>query len=113
MKVQINSDKNVDVSEAHAERMEADVGTALERYGDHLTRVEVHLRDESAGRPTGDDIRCLIEARPASRQPVVVTDRAPTTRAAFDGALEKLVALLGSEFGRLKDKDLRRTIRGG
>ncbi len=112
MLVQINSDKNVFVNADISSRIEAEVGTALARFAGDLTRVEVHLRDDSAGRSTTDDIRCLIEARPTGQQPVAVTENAQSVTAAVTGAVEKLEAMLGSKFGRLDDKDLRHTIRG-
>ena len=111
MKVLINSDKNVDVNADLEAQMEADVVSDMVRFGDRLTRVEVHLRDDSAGRSTEGDIRCLIEARPAGQQPVAVTDHASTPTAAFNSALTKLGALLETKFGRMEDKDLRDTIR--
>ncbi len=112
MEVQINSDNNVVVSAGLSEHIETGLGSALSQFGDRLTRVEVHLRDDSAGRQTEDDIRCLIEARPAGQQPVAVTDRAEAAATAFDGAIDKLVVLLEAKFGRIQDKDFRDTIRG-
>lgn len=111
--VRINSDKNVLVNADLSSRIEAEVGTALARFENHLTRVEVHLSDDSAGRSTADDIRCLIEARPTGQQPVVVTENAQSLHAAVDGAVEKLGTLLGNKFERLDDKNRRDTIRGG
>ncbi len=111
MKVQINTDHNVDGNEGFTERTEADVADALARFEDRLTRVEVHLADESAGRPTGDDVRCRIEARPAGMDPVVVTHHAPTPDEAVHGATDKLRSLLTSTFERREGKETRETIR--
>ena len=45
--------------------------TRCERFSAHITRVEVHLGDENAGKRGSDDKRCMMEARleghPASR----------------------------------------------
>ncbi len=41
-----------------------------------------------------------------------MTDRATTATAAFDGAIEKLVVLLETKFGRMDDRHARDTIRG-
>lgn len=39
----------------------------------HLTRVEVHLRDDnSPSKSSHNDKRCLMEARPKGRQPLAV-----------------------------------------
>lgn len=112
MKVQLHTDKHVVVDAELSARIEANVGDDLARFEDHLTRVEVHLTDQSAGKRTGADIRCVIEVRPAGLQPVAVTHSAPTAGAALDGAVETLVALLGHTFERLEDRGARETIRG-
>lgn len=111
MQIQVNTDGNVDGSDDRAGRIEGDVATALARFEDRLTRVEVHLRDESAGRPTSGDHRCLIEARPAGMEPVVVSDHADGPEEAVNGALDKLVGLLQSKFDRLADKRGHDSIR--
>ena len=112
MKIQVNTDKNVEGSAALIERTEADLGSALARFEDRLTRVEVHLRNESAGRSTGDDFRCLIEARPAGMDPVTVDHHAATLGEALQGATDKLEALLTSKFERREGQNTRDTIRG-
>lgn len=112
MKIQVNTDKNIEGNEAFSERTEADLASALTRFEDRLTRVEVHLRNESAGRTTGDDFRCLIEARPAGMDPVTVTHHAATLLEALHGATDKLETLLTSKFERLEGQETRETIRG-
>lgn len=112
MKIQLNTDKNIEGSEALSEPAEAHLQGALARFADRLTRVEVHLRNESAGRSTGDDFRCLIEARPAGMEPVTVTDHAATLDDALHGATDKLETLLTSKFERLEGQETRETIRG-
>lgn len=100
MQVIINSDHNVNLSETSSSEMSSTVGAALGRFDSYLTRVEVHLSDESAGRSTGNDIRCLIEARPEGLNPEVVTDNASTANGALSGALRKMVSVLDTTFGR-------------
>ncbi len=112
MKIQVNTDKNVDGSEAFNEHTEAHLRSALARFEDHLTRIEVHFRNESAGRSTGDDFRCLIEARPAGMDPVSVDHHAASLGDVLHGATDKLEALLSSKFERLEGKEMRDTIRG-
>jgi len=67
VKIQVNTDKNVEVSADFAERIEADVASALARFERRLTRVEVHLRDESAGRIAGES-RTVGQPIPPGRQ---------------------------------------------
>lgn len=51
MKVQINTDDNVQGHEALAERVEAEVESVLSRFREDITRVEVHISDENAVKP--------------------------------------------------------------
>ena len=97
MEIQVNTDHNVDLPEARIADVEFEVGAVLARFADHITRVEVHLSDESAGRSSGQDKRCMLEARPAGRAPVAVTDHAATVDEALRGALQKLKRLLDGE----------------
>lgn len=100
MQIQVNTDKNVDGGADLVERVTQEIETGLSRFSEHLTRVEVHLADESAGRSTGDDQRCTIEARPAGQAPVAVTHHAAAPDVACRGAVDKLGNLLESRFGR-------------
>ncbi len=112
MKVLINTDRNVHTDAGRERRIEDDLANALARFADHLTRVEVYLSDESAGRSTIDDIHCRLEARPAGQDPVSVSHQAMTETEALVGATDKLETLLTHKFDRLTDKDRRATIRG-
>ncbi len=112
MLVLVNTDNNIDSDADRVGRIEAEVQSALERFDGDLTRVEVHLRDESAGRDTVDDIRCLLEARPTGLNPVVVTHNAGSVADAVGGATHKLEALLTSALDRRDDMRGRETIRG-
>ncbi len=112
MKVLVHTDRNIHTDAREERRIEDDLANALERFTEDLTRVEVHLSDESAGRSTEDDIHCLLEARPARQDPVTVSHRAATWAEALGGATNKLEALLTHKFDRLAEKDRRDTIRG-
>jgi hypothetical protein len=52
MQIQVNTDKNVAGHEALVRKVEAEVDTALSRFSDHLTRVEVHLGTRAQARAT-------------------------------------------------------------
>jgi len=112
VKIQVNTDKNIDGNADLTAQIEADLANALARYEARLTRVEVHLRNESAGRTTGDDFRCMIEARPAGMDPIAVTHHAATLTEARNGATDKLEARLTSTFERNEGNESRETIRG-
>ncbi|TFC90243.1 HPF/RaiA family ribosome-associated protein [Cryobacterium sinapicolor] len=103
MQILVNTDNNIAGTDTVAQEVEATVETALARFSSRLTRVEVHLRDESAGRATTDDIRCLLEVRPAGGNPLAATDHASTVAGAVGGALHKLARVLESAFGRMDE----------
>ncbi len=112
MKIQINTDGSVEGSETLSASVEADVRSALERYADRLTRIEVHLGDEDGTSDgAGADKRCLLEARPAGMEPVVVTAFANTVDQACHDATRKMQSLLSSTFGRIDGRDADATIR--
>ena len=103
MKIQINTDVNIDGTEALAAQVSATVEEALDRFSEYVTRVEVHLSDENAGKSGQHDQRCMLEARLEGRRPVAVTDQAATLEQAVHGAAQKLANLLDSTLGRLHD----------
>lgn len=103
MKIQLNTDVHIDGTEALSAQVSAAIEHALARFSEHVTRVEVHLSDENAGKSGQRDQRCMLEARLEGRQPVAVTDEAATMEQAVNGAAQKLARLLDSTLGRLHD----------
>ncbi len=101
MKIIINSDHNFEITEAAESEMSSLISAALDRFEDRLTRVEVHLSDATAGRSTGNDIQCQVEARPAGLQTESTTNVADNRDDALRGAVHKMVSLLDSVFGKL------------
>lgn len=105
MHIQINSDNIIKLGDDSAAAIEHRVRDRLSRFSDRLTRVELHFSDIN-GRENrvGDDQRCMIEARPANRDPVAVSDEAATLDAALAGSLSKLITALEREFGRITSR---------
>lgn len=113
MQIQLNTDKNVQGTDSMAAWAEREIKAKLDRFGDHITRIEVHLSDASATREGVTDKRCKLEARLAGHQPVLVSHDAAKVAEAMAGALDKLVRLLDTTFGRSRDARGRESIRGG
>lgn len=111
MQVQLNTDANVHGSESLAAWVETELKDKLRRFGDHITRVEVHLSDASASRVGATDKRCTLEARLAGRQPLAVSHDAAKVGDAVRGALDKLHHKLDAVLGRLHDARGRDSIR--
>lgn len=100
MKIQLNTASHIIGSEALTAEVESKINTALSRFSDRITRIEVHLSDVNSARTGSDDKRCVIEARVAGLQPISVSHQASTLSLAIDGAREKMVAALDTAFGK-------------
>lgn len=103
MQIQVNTDDNVEGRDALTARVENEIKDTLSRFSDRLTRIEVHLGDENAGKAGSADKRCMIEARPTGQAPLSVTQHAATLDEALTGALRKLKTVLESKFSQLHD----------
>jgi len=103
MKIQINTDKNVEGSERLESYFSAELEKALSRYEDKITRLELHFGDENSDKSGTNDKRCLIEVRPANLQPLAVTAFGNTTELAFNSALDKIKRVLETTFEKKKN----------
>ncbi|MBB1087601.1 HPF/RaiA family ribosome-associated protein [Lysobacter sp. SG-8] len=101
MKVQINTDSHVQHDDSLTRHVESAVAGALERFGDQVTRVEVHLRDKNAGKTGGNDKHCTMEARLEGLQPMTASEDADTVASAVSGAARKLQRVLDHALGKL------------
>jgi ribosome-associated translation inhibitor RaiA len=103
VKIQLNTDSHIGGTEHSATRVSATLEQTLARFGEHVTRIEVHLSDVNSSNSSQQDLRCMLEARLEGRQPVAVVAHAMTSDQAVDAAAKKLVHLLDSTLGRLHD----------
>ena len=110
MQVQINTDHNIEGREALAAHVSDVVKSALGRVSDQVTRVEVHLGDETGHKSGKNEKRCVMEARLEGRKPMAVTHRAATLHQAVDGAAKKLTRLVESTIKRMRDQKSRATV---
>lgn len=100
MQVLVNSGKHVASSMAFKEDISSRVRSKLQRYEDHLTRIEVHLSDENALKSGPLDKRCKVEARMKGRDPLTVSHDAEEMHQAIDGAMNKLTNALDRNLGK-------------
>lgn len=111
MQVQVHTDTKIQGGESLLQWVEQETQTRMERLREYVTRVEVFLSDEDAGKSGANDKRCRMEARPAGRQPLTVTADADKLADAVTGALDKLIRAIDHDLGRVKDRHSRDTIR--
>ncbi|MGD9773941.1 HPF/RaiA family ribosome-associated protein [Diaphorobacter sp.] len=111
MQIQVHTDDHIQGGESLAQWIQEEAAAKLARFRDHVTRIEVFLSDLDGGKSGTADKRCVIEARPAGRQPVAVHAEAAKVADAFTGAVDKMVRVLGDDLDRAKDRNGRDTIR--
>lgn len=104
MQVQVNTDSSIEGRDELAAHVTGVVESALGRFGDQITRVEVHLSDQNGHKGGPEDKRCMMEARLEGRPPTAVTHLAATIDEAIEGAAEKLNRSIESMLGRLRDR---------
>jgi len=101
MHVEIRTDNHIRGSDQLYDGIRVGIQSALKRYAEQLTRVEIHLADVNGPKGAADDKRCLIEARPRGLQPIVASHQAANLDDAVDGAADKLARALDAALGRL------------
>jgi hypothetical protein len=90
MQILVNTDSNIDGREEFTTRVKRVVESALHRFSDRITRVEVHLSDQNGEKSGQEDKRCVLEARLEGRRPTAVTHHAGSIGEAIEGAAGKL-----------------------
>jgi len=93
MQIKVNT-AETSVTDALHQRVVDRVTRAVRHVGRTVTRVEVHLRDDKRGRRGQDDRRCLMEARLAGHDPLVVEASGRDLYRTIDRASEKLARAL-------------------
>lgn len=102
MKIQLNTDDHIHGSEALAAQVSTTVEIELARFSEHITRIEIHLSDESGSKAGQHEHRCMLETRLKGRPPIAVTEHGKTLDQGLHGALRKLTHVLDSTLGRMK-----------
>ncbi len=100
MRIQVNSDKTINVDASLTLVVKDKSRSALDRFAKELTRIEIHLSDIDNKKTGRADKRCLIEVRPAGDRPLVASATAMTIESAVDEALRKMKRSLTTFFGK-------------
>lgn len=111
MNVQVNVSNSVENRGQLNAYVESHVKEVFQRYNGAITRIEAHISDENGSTKTGgDDKRCLLEARVANHQPIVVSAHADTVHEAIEGACDKLLRSMVTMVGKLTDRTSPKSI---
>jgi ribosomal subunit interface protein len=104
MKIQFNTDKNIEGTEMLEKFVSEKIRSGLKHFVDKITRIEVHLSDQNADKGGIGDIQCKIEARVEGMQPVIVGCKSGSKEKALDDAVDKMKATLGTIIGKMENK---------
>ena len=104
MKIQFNSDKNIQGTEKLETFVSDKINRSLKRFAGKITRIEVHLSDQNAQKASPDDLQCKIEARIEGLKPIIVTGKNNTKEKALYDAIDKMNTALDTLIGKLKAK---------
>jgi ribosome-associated translation inhibitor RaiA len=107
MLIEVRTDGNIRGSEQFSDHVKTVLQTALDRFGDQIRRVDVHLSDAISNKIGHDDKCCMIEARRDGREPIVVTHQGTTMDQAIHGAVDSLKKSVESAFGKESTLDRR------
>lgn len=104
MTIQLNADNNLTIGEEYSQKLSGILSAELDRYSENITRLEAHLSDENSHKDSKNDKKCLLEAKLKGRQPIAVSDTGDNYDQAFDGAIDKLKAMLDTILGRMANR---------
>jgi hypothetical protein len=109
MEIIVDKARNIEGGEGLVQHINTVVEEALYAMRDHITRIEVHISDESgpkgANKGKQDEMRCLMLAHLLRHQPVSVSCQEPKLHDAIHGAAHKLLRLIESTLGRVRDRN--------
>ncbi|MEX8192956.1 HPF/RaiA family ribosome-associated protein [Comamonas guangdongensis] len=113
MQVQVHADDSIQGGESLAQWAQEEINAKLARLKEYVVRVEVFLTGVDALKSTGGPgKRCVLETRATGRPPIAVNAEAEKVKDAFSAAIEKLRRAVETDLGKLKDKNLRESVRG-
>lgn len=102
MIIQVNSDKNIALSENFIADITKNLNDSLSRFEEFITRLEVFLADENSDKQGSNDKRCTIEVRIKGVNPEAVTATSDNIDVAFKQATDKVIQLLRTRTEKLK-----------
>lgn len=105
MLIEVRTAGYIKGGEQSSAEVKAVVHAALDRCGDHIKRIDVHLSDVIGDKPGYDDKCCMIEARRDGREPIVVTHQESTMEQAIHGAIHNMKKSIESALGKESTQD--------
>tara|TARA_R110002096_G_scaffold28336_20_gene85990 strand:+ start:7527 stop:7841 length:315 start_codon:yes stop_codon:yes gene_type:complete len=103
MNIQFNTDSNISGNEKLAAYISSTIDDELKIYRDQITRIEVHLSDETGDNNGQNNKRCMLEARLENIDPIAVTSHSNSIEESLSAALDKLKSSIKTILGRLNN----------
>lgn len=113
MQVQVHSDATIQGGDSLEIWAKEEIHTKLARLKEYVVRVEVFLTGVDALKTSGGPgKKCVLETRANGRPPIAVNAEAEKVKDAFNAALEKLRRTVEADLDKVRDKNLRESVRG-
>lgn len=90
MTILVNTDNHIEGKEELNNYITNLYTEKLSRFNSHLTRIEVHLSDENAGKAGTDDKKCSIEAKIEGADPIFASAQSDEMSKAIHEGLQKI-----------------------
>ena len=94
MQINVNTDNTIQKHQGLDEHVAAVVQSSIGRFGEQVTRVDVHLSDENKEKHADGGNYCMMEARVSGYQPIVVHEHAVELHQSIKNAGGKLARAL-------------------
>jgi ribosome-associated translation inhibitor RaiA len=110
MQIEVTTDNHITGSNGLNQHVRSTIEGAMERFGDRVTWVEVHLGDENSHKAGG--AWCGIHAKLAGIDTVNVNADSGTIDQALDAATDKLLKVIDRTLGKKEDPKKRAPMHG-
>ena len=103
MEIQTNTDHSIATTEALTSHVDTVVSDTMQRFGEQITRVVVHLSQGKDSKSPAGEHRCVMEAHVKGHAPVVANGHASNLHQAIQSAADKLKRATDSVIGRMSN----------
>lgn len=103
MEILTNTDHSIVTTEALTDHVGTVVTDTMQRFGEQITRIVVHLSQGKDSKSPAGEHRCVMEAHVKGHAPVVANAHATNLHQAIQGAADKLRRATDSVIGRMSN----------
>ena len=103
MEILTNTDHSIATTEALTSHVSTVVSDTMQRFGEQITRVVVHLSQGKDSKSPDGEHRCVMEAHVKGHAPVVANGHATNLHQAIQSAADKLKRATDTVIGRMSN----------